>query len=310
MKRLLNYIYLFCFTLLLTAQSFINEEVNVGDLKGTLSLPTKKTKTAILMISGSGPTDRDGNSAVGLLNNSLKMVAQSLSNSGYATLRFDKRGIAASKAAVEDLQKVRFDDFVEDTRLWIDFLQKRGFKRIVVAGHSQGSLVGMLASQNNPNVNGFISIAGIADEVGYTLEKQLKLQAPILVEEAKTTLDSMRAGYTVKKVHPLLNPLFGPQIQDFLKSYMKYTPSVEIQKLTIPILIINGTTDLQVSVDDAKKLNENAAKAKLLIIDDMNHVLKNAPKDDMASNIATYNNPSLPLSNGLMEGMITFIKKL
>lgn len=298
------------FVLNIEAQEFISEDVSLGELKGTLSLPKKKTKTAILMISGSGPTDRNGNSAMGLSNNSLKMVAESFTEAGFAVLRFDKRGIAESAAAVDDPSALRFDHFIEDTKSWLSFLDEKGFKDLIVAGHSQGSLVGMIAAQNDNRVKGFISISGIADEVGYTMVKQLQLQAPVLVELASAALDSMREGYTVNSPHPMLASLFGPQIQDFLKSYMAYTPSEEIKKLVIPALIVNGTTDLQVSVDDAKKLNESYSNSTLLIIEGMNHVLKDAPKDDMVANAGTYNNPDLPLSEGLMNGMITFIKKL
>ena len=86
----------------INAQNFTEEAVSIGELKGTLSVPAKKAKTAVLMISGSGPTDRDGNSALGLNNNSLKMVAHALTSEGYAVLRFDKRGIAESKNAVKE----------------------------------------------------------------------------------------------------------------------------------------------------------------------------------------------------------------
>lgn len=309
MSNLLSLFMLFCL-LQAEAQNFIEEVVSIGQLKGTLTTPKKKTKTAILQIAGSGPTDRDGNSAIGLTNNSLQMTAHSFAEAGYAVLRYDKRGIAESKNAVDDPSTLRFDDFIEDAKSWLTFLSERGYQNLIVVGHSQGSLVAIKAAQNNPKVKGLISIAGVADEIGYALVKQLQVQAPVLVEQAQIALDSMRDGHTVKKVHPLLGSLFGPQIQDFLRSYMAYTPAEEIVKLSIPVLVVNGTTDLQVSEEDAEKLKESYREAKLLIIEKMNHVLKDAPGNDMAANAATYNQPELPLSEGLMEGMISFIKKL
>lgn len=238
------------------------------------------------------------------------MVAESFTRAGYAVLRFDKRGVGESSAAVENPADHRFDYLLTDAKSWLNLLSERGYKNLIIAGHSQGSLVGMIAAQGDDRVKGFISISGLADEVGSTLTRQLETQAPVLVESASAALDSMREGYTVKSPHPMLTSLFGPQIQGFLKSYMAYTPSEEIKKLKIPALIINGTTDLQVSVEDAKKLNESYSNSTLLIIEGMNHVLKDAPKDDMVANAATYNNPDLPLSEGLMDGMVTFIKKL
>lgn len=301
------------FTLLLssflTAQDFSEEEVSIGELKGTLSTPAKKTKTAILMISGSGPTDRDGNSAMGFTNNSLKMVAQELAKSGYAVLRFDKRGIAASKNAITDPAAMRFGDFIADAKSWLSLLDEKGYKNLIVAGHSQGSLVGMIISQQNEKVKGFISLAGLGEDVGTTLIRQLGKQAPILVPEATTSLDSLRAGHTVNKVNPFLISLFGPQIQGFIKSYIVYNPSEEIQKLTIPVLLINGTTDIQVDVDQAEMLSKAYPKAQLQIVEGMNHILKDAPSDP-AANMATYNDPELPLSDGLMDSIITFIENL
>ena len=91
---------------------------------------------------------------------------------------------------------------------------------------------------------------------------------------------------------------------------MIYNPSEEIKKLNIPILIVNGTTDLQVDEDQAKKLKEAYPEAELMIIDNMNHVLKDVTEDDITSNMATYNNPDLQLSDGLMEVMIGFVKSV
>ncbi|MEQ9403053.1 MAG: alpha/beta fold hydrolase [Cyclobacteriaceae bacterium] len=291
------------------AQNFTEEEVSIGELKGTLSIPPTKTKTAILMISGSGPTDRDGNSAMGLNSNSLKMVAHDLTLEGYPVLRFDKRGIAASKKAVTDPAVLRFPELIEDAQAWLNFLKERGYKKLVIAGHSQGSLVGMVAAQNNKNVKGYISLAGLADDAGTMVVEQLGKQAPILVPEAKTILDSMRAGYTVTKVNPFLASLFGPHIQGYFKSYIDYSPKEEISRLTIPVLIINGTTDIQVGTDQAEMLKTACPTAKLTIIDGMNHLLKDAPSDP-AANMATYNKPDLPLSEALMPAIKSFIKTL
>ncbi|MEO9482158.1 MAG: alpha/beta fold hydrolase [Ekhidna sp.] len=294
----------------LFGQSFTETSVEIEALRGTLSIPNKKTNTAILIIAGSGPTDRNGNSAIGMNNNSLKMVAQEMVEEGYAVLRYDKRGIAESKGAVTDLTSVRFDDFVGDAKNWLTFLVEKGYPNIVIAGHSQGSLVGMLAAQGNEKVKGFISIAGLAEDSGEAIVRQLQAQSPVLGEDARVNIDSMKAGYTVTQFNPYLISIFGPAIQPFLKSYMAYTPSEEIKELDIPVLIINGTTDLQVDIPQAEKLKESYPKGQLLIIKEMNHVLKNAPKNDLSANAATYNNPDLPLSEGLISGMLNFIDKL
>jgi uncharacterized protein len=306
-KVYLLFSLLICYSL--SAQTFTNELVSIGELKGTLSLPKTKTKTAIMLISGSGPTDRDGNSSLGLNNNSLKMIAEGLAKEGFAVLRYDKRGIAESKAAVTNPTEMQFDELISDARNWLNFLSEKGYKRLVIAGHSQGSLVGMVSAQNNKNVKGFISLAGLGVDAGEILIEQFGKQAPMFVPEAITTLDSIRMGHTVNKVNPFLITLFGPQIQGYLRSYIKYNPSEEIKKLSIPSLLVNGTTDIQVGVDQAQRLKEAYPNAQLLIIEGMNHILKDAPAE-MATNMATYNNPELPLSNGLMDGILSFIKTL
>lgn len=292
------------------AQTYTDEEVAIGELKGTLSVPNKPTDKAILIIAGSGPTDRDGNSAMGLNNNSLKMVGKSLANAGYAVLRFDKRGIAASKPAVKDPSTIRFDDFVKDVRSWIVFLAEKGYAEVVILGHSQGSLAGILASIDDSNVQALVSLAGLAEDAGEAIVRQLSAQAPALGEEVRINIDSMKAGHTVKQFNPFLASIFGPQIQPFLKSYIKYIPAEEIKKLSIPLLIVNGTSDLQVGPLQAQKLKEAYPTARMIIIENMNHVLKKVPEGDLMANSASYNNPSLELHEALMPAILTFLNDL
>ena len=301
---------LVAFCLNTSAQTIDEEQVAIGNLKGTLTTPVKKTKKAVLMISGSGPTDRDGNSALGFINNGLKMVSEELTIAGYAVLRYDKRGIASSKEMVSNPSEQVFDDFVADAKDWVNFLSERGYSKIIIAGHSQGSLVGMLAAQQSENVVGFVSIAGLAEDAGTAIVRQLKSQSIEMAEGAQIKIDSIRMGYEVTRYNPLLISLFGPHIQGFLKSYIRYTPVDEIKKLNIPVLIINGTTDMQVGVDQAKALKEAYPAAELAIIENMNHVLKNVPDENPQANMATYSNPELPLSEGLITSITSFIKKL
>ncbi|MEP1035159.1 alpha/beta fold hydrolase [Ekhidna sp.] len=301
---------LMIFQLQIHGQSFTENPVEIGALKGTLSVPAGETNTAILLIAGSGPTDRNGNSALGLNNNSLKMVAHQLTEAGYAVLRYDKRGIAASKAAVVDPVAIRFNHFVNDAKSWLTLLSNEGYGNLIIVGHSQGSLVGILAAQDNKNVKAFVSLAGLGEDAGEAIVRQLGIQSPVWAEDARINIDSMKAGYTITKFNPYLISIFGPVIQPFLRSYIAYTPAEELKKLDIPVLIINGTTDLQVDQNQANSLKEAYSSGKLLIIDGMNHVLKDAPENDLAANAATYNNPELPLSDGLITGILQFIDKL
>lgn len=240
-------------------------------------------------------------------NNSLKLLAHGLWENGIASLRYDKRGIGASALNKEQVLAMRFEDLVTDAKSWIGYLQTRDeVSGIHILGHSQGSLVGMLASQDS-DVQQLISVAGLGSKVDIILREQLKAQPPVLQEQADIMLDSLAQGYDVKQVHPMLASIFNPGIQPFLRSYMQYNPQAEIAKLNQAVLIVNGTTDIQVGVDQAEQLKAANTNAKLVIIENMNHVLKTAPAE-RNENLKTYYNPELPLIPELLPAIVGFIK--
>ncbi len=174
-------------------------------------------------------------------------------------------------------------------------------------GHSEGSLIGVVTAEHSA-VSKFISIAGAGSPIDTIVRKQLKNQLPEpLFQESNKILDTLRMGKTVKKINPVLASLYRPSVQPYLISWIKYDPAVEIKKLKIPVLIVQGTTDIQVSVDDARLLSAAKPNAKLLIIDNMNHILKEA-EADRQKNIETYTKPELPLKQGLVEDLVSFIK--
>lgn len=279
-----------------------------GDIFGTLTTPEKARKSpVVLIIAGSGPTDRDCNLPLGIKTNAYKMLAESFAAKGISTLRYDKRGIAKSKAALPNEFDIRFDTYINDVVDWIKLLKNdKRFSKIYLLGHSEGSLLGMVAAEKSP-VAGFISLAGAGSPADTILRSQLKKQLPPqLMDESNKILDSLRRGKTVSKVSPVLISLYRPSVQPYLISWIKYDPSVEIRKLKIPVLIIQGTTDIQVTVDDARLLKTAKPDAKLELIENMNHILKES-EADRQKNIATYNNPELPLKQELVEILTSFI---
>jgi pimeloyl-ACP methyl ester carboxylesterase len=135
----------------------------MGEVYGTLLLPSAPGPVpVVLLIAGSGPTDRDGNSPLlpGGGPASLRLLAEALADHGIASLRYDKRGIGASKMTPEHLKTLRFDSYVDDAEAWAKRLQGDSrFSRVVIAGHSEGALIGTLAAQRLHGV-ALVSIYG------------------------------------------------------------------------------------------------------------------------------------------------------
>ena len=290
-----------------------NEEANVletetGNIHGTLLIPkTKKKPKVILIIAGSGPTDRNGNNIM-MTNNSLKLLAEGLYKKGYATLRYDKRGVGESKDALKNSSDIRFEHLVNDAVEWVQKLNKdKRFNEVIIIGHSIGSLIGILACQKS-KVKGFISLAGVGRPGGELLDDQLQQQPTFVYKAAKPILDSLMQQKTVEEVPELLHNLFHPNLQPYLLSWFKYDPRTEIAKLGQDILILQGTTDIQIQVKDAEALAEAANGSTLSIIEGMNHILK-ITEEDRNKNLATYYNATLPIPEKLFEVINEFLKK-
>lgn len=292
---------------------YIEEEYNLdvdkGKIYGTLMMPKdREGSTVALIIAGSGPTDRNGNNS-SMKNNSLKMIAEALAKEGISSVRFDKRGIGESASLVEKEEALVFEDYVNDVVGWIEKLKKDNrFNKVVVIGHSEGALIGAVAV-NNTDVDGFVSIAGVGYSAYETLERQLKAQSQQVFEICKPIMDELMKGNLVDDVPEGLYSLFRPSVQPYLISWFKYDPVEEISKVEEPVLIIQGDNDIQITVEDANRLYEGNPESKLVIIEGMNHILKDAP-EDREENIATYSNPTLPLNERFVKELINFINEL
>jgi ketosteroid isomerase-like protein/alpha/beta superfamily hydrolase len=233
-----------------------------------------------------------------------------LATNGIASFRFDKRGIAESQPAMTAERDLRFETYINDVKGWIALLKSdKRFSSIILLGHSEGSLIGMIAA-TQPEIKGFISISGAGRPADIILKAQLENKLPQqLMDESNKILDSLKAGKTVSAVDPSLIALYRPGVQPYMISWLKYDPAKEISTLKIPVLIIHGSTDLQVSLKDAKLLSVAKPDARLLIIENMNHVFKESDSD-VTRNMATYKNPDLPLKPGLVEEITGFIKTI
>lgn len=222
--------------------------------------------------------------------------------------RFDKRGIAASAKAGIDESKLRFDHYVEDAVLWIEQLsQENKYSKIIVLGHSEGSLIGMLACTNSKKADAFISLCGAGKPIDEVLREQMSRQPKAIQDAFFPILDELKQGNTVEKVPTELMSLARPSVQPYMISWLQYDPRSEIEKLTIPALIVQGTTDIQVSVADAESLSQANPNAKKVVIKDMNHVLKTCVTTTATVQQLTYTNPKIPLHKDLVFCITQFI---
>lgn len=283
-------------------------KTETGDIFGQLVYPEENNQVPlVIIIAGSGSTDMDCNTPM-FKTNSYKYLAEELANNNIASLRFDKRGIAKSKDAMNSEPELRFGNYVDDVVGWIKWLKnERDFSKLFIAGHSEGSLIGMLAAQKT-DISGYISISGVGKPASEIIKEQLKSQPPMVQQDSAPIIESLLAGNTVPDVKPYLMSLFRPSVQSYLISWFKYDPRLEIEKLKVPVLIIQGTTDIQVPVENAELLHQAAKQSELRIIEGMNHILKDAPVDRQ-QNMASYGQTELPVNVEITTVIEDFIKK-
>ncbi len=300
--------FLFSFSGIIAQEENIILKTTTGDIDGTLMLPEiKQNIPVVLIIAGSGPTDRNGNNDA-MENNAYKYLAEALGKNGIASVRYDKRGIGRSQDAMVSESDVRFETYINDVKSWVEMLAKdKRFSRIIIAGHSEGSLLGMIAAENNKNVAAYISIAGAGRPADRILKEQLAESPQKVKDMVFPMIDTLKKGDTIQDVPKYFYSLFRPSIQPYMISWFKYNPQDEIKKLTIPVLIVQGLNDLQVTKEDADLLAKANPAAKLVLIEKMNHVLK-IVEGDKKANKRAYDNPDLPLADAFVKAVISFLK--
>jgi pimeloyl-ACP methyl ester carboxylesterase len=278
-------------------------------LHATLLTPEGPTRAVAVILPGSGPTDRDGNSPGGLVASSYRLLAEGLAEQGVATVRIDKRGVGQSGPAMIAEQDLTFQTYIDDARAWAaEAARVTGQPCVWLIGHSEGSQIALAAAQDgNPSVCGLVLLAGAGRPAGIILRDQFRAGLPeALLAPAFAALDELEAGRTVSDAPPELAALFRPSVQPYLISWIGLDPTDLIRAYEGPVMIGHGSTDIQVGMVDANALSAARPTAHLVVWDGVNHVLKLAPAD-RAGNIATYGNPNLPLAPGVIDDVAGFI---
>jgi len=322
MKKYSLFIIMLLFALKTLAQlgagidpSLSESPISVKTLSGVIagSLVMQKNVPGkvplVLIIGDAGPTDRDGNNAkAGIAGNTYKLLANGLGLKGIATIRYDKRLVGLSESKTKESQ-LHFEDYDDDVVSLINMLSDDPrFSKIILLGHGEGSLVAMLASIDQP-VKGIILAEGAADKGETILFNEMKSKPKLLADEFKTVMDSLKKGKTTDNIDPSLYFIIRPSVQPFLMSWCRYEPLRGVKSLKVPILIIQGTTDLQIPASNGERLKKAKSDAVLLTVKGMNHILKDAPADP-DQNMATYAKPDLPLSADMITGVVNFVDKI
>lgn len=283
-----------------------------GPLSGTLLSPAAADAPIVLIVPGSGPTDRDGNNPLGVAAASYRLLAEALALRAIGTARIDKRGMFASKAALANANAVTIRDYADDVAHWVETLRaETGRSCIWVAGHSEGGLVA-LAAADRPGICGLILIAAPGRTLDVIVREQLAANpanAPI-ADQAEAALQKLAKGETVDvaEMHPALaQGLFNPAVQGFLIDMIAHDPAAMIAAVKTPVLIVSGGADMQVARADAEALKAARPKAELVIVAGMSHVLKHVVGEGRAANMATYADPSLPIDPTLVDAVAAFV---
>ena len=288
---------------------FVEEDIKINQFtEGTLTMPNAgESESLVIFIQGSGPTDRNGNQPM-MKNDGMKKLAHQLAENGIASFRFDKRIFKMNELKIKE-EDLRFDDFVTDVQDILKYFEEKdSFDNLIIAGHSQGSLVGMLASRDLADA--FISLAGAGQPIDDIIVEQIHKMAPPLAENARTAFDEIREKGRTTNYSPMLESMFKPSIQPFMSSWMQYDPAGEIAKLDIPVLIINGSADIQMENKEAEMLKNASEDARLVIIENMNHIFRKMESEDKLVNTKSYNEPNQPLHPELIPVITEFVKEL
>ena len=287
------------------------------NLPGTLTLPArhKRQLPVALIVAGSGPTDRNGNSpgALRAQNNSnlYAILAWQLANAGIASVRYDKRVLGDNLQKI-DITKTSIDDLIADAIAGArELVGDRRFSKVILIGHSEGAELVLQAVNRGAPAAGIVMLSGMGRPIMAVLREQLSKQLPP-AEMVKWDSASARylRGEDAGDVHPALKSLLQPGNRKYMQTWAKYEPTAEIARVKVPVLIVQGGRDVQISEDDARALKAAHPAATLVMIPAANHVFRAAPSSDRLAQLRLYTDPTIPIVPELTPAIVDWINKL
>jgi pimeloyl-ACP methyl ester carboxylesterase len=323
----------------------VSEEVTfaVGSrtVPGTLTRPARGPSPAVLLLAGSGPTDRDWNSP--LLkgtNGSAKQLAEALAAQGIASLRFDKAFSGKNQSlAIQDLT---LDAYTAEARAALGLLRSRpevDRDRIFIAGHSEGGIhVIRLAQAEGRTVRGVILLAApgrtletiLASQIEAGFRESEKLppaEVEAKMKPIKQALADFVAGKDIEvqavsdaqQIRMIFMALTAKPVAALGRALVSFDPEAEVGKIEVPVLVLQGGKDIQVERVDAERLHAALQQAHrdvtLHVSPNASHVLKLAEQPiaqlraDRAAVQATYSADGVPLDPDVVTTLVAWIRR-
>jgi pimeloyl-ACP methyl ester carboxylesterase len=209
-----------------TGLTAAEQQVAAAGFPATLVEPSDPDALVLMLISGSGPTDRDGNSRLGVSASYLSKLATKLGEHGIGSLRFDKRGVPGSQP-VEREANVTMATFADDAKAVLDWLERRSDQRpVILVGHSEGGLVALAVAGRRPEVAGLVLVATPGLPPADTLRAQLQTLEEPLRSQALAIEREIEDGREVETMPDPLLPLFRPSVQP---SCARFSPCARLK---------------------------------------------------------------------------------
>ncbi len=282
-------------------------------LGATLTMPrgTAGPIPVAVIIAGSGPTDRNGNSVMGIRPNSYAQLAWRLAERGIATLRCDKRGMPGTQGTF-DITQMTLEDFAADARSAAESLARDPrFSRVVFVGHSEGASLALIAARQGAPVAGVVHVSGLGRSLGEVMREQLSRQFDsATMVRYDTAWKYYLRGDQPTDVPQQMAMLFVPVNRTYMRSLAALDPPAAIRAVRQPVLLVQGESDLQATVADAERLHGARPDARLVLLPDVNHVLKRVADRTLPGQMSTYQDPGIPIVPEAVQAIADWILAL